>query len=130
MGYLYVYTANFATYILDAVLVIAMTFFGTSIAAAVLPWRKKSLYANSAIARYKVLGIPLITVSGVLTAGFLGFNLYQWFTDANYAVNNKESLYFMGSMYLLAIVVYVVARVVRRSQGIDLRAVYQEIPVE
>ncbi|MFM7719502.1 MAG: APC family permease [Actinomycetota bacterium] len=130
VGYLYVYTANFATYILDAVLVIAMTFFGTSIAAAVLPWRKKTLYANSAIARYKVLGIPLITVSGTLTAAFLGFNLFQWFTDANYAVNNRESLYFMGSMYALALVVYVAARVVRRSQGIDLKAVYQEIPVE
>jgi hypothetical protein len=36
----------------------------------------------------------------------------------------------MGSMYLLALVVYVVAKVVRKSQGIDLGAIHKEIPVE
>jgi amino acid transporter len=127
---LYAYTSNFATFILDATLVIAVTFFGTSIAAIVLPWRKRSLYENSPIARYKVAGIPLITISGFLTAAFLGFNLWKWFTNDLYAVNNKDSLYFMGAMYLLALVVYVVAKIYRRSQGIDLNSIYREIPVE
>jgi amino acid transporter len=127
---LYAYTSKFATYILDATLVIAVTFLGTAIAAIVLPWRKKELYRNSAIARYKVAGIPLITISGTITALFLGFNLYEWFTNSNYAINNKESLWFMGSMYILAIVIYVIARVVRQRQGIDLKNVYREIPVE
>ena len=49
----YAYTASMKTWIIDATLVIAVTFFGTSIAAAILPWRKKSLYQNSAIAKYK-----------------------------------------------------------------------------
>jgi APA family basic amino acid/polyamine antiporter len=126
----YAYTAKFATYILDATLVIAITFFGTAIAAMILPWRKKSLYENSPIAKYKVAGIPMITITGFITALFIGFNLYQWFTNSNYAVNNKSSLIFMGSMYVLAIVVYVIARLYRKSQGIDLKAIYQEIPVE
>jgi basic amino acid/polyamine antiporter, APA family len=126
----YAYTSKFATYILDATLVIAVTFFGTSIAAIVLPWRKKHLYENSPIARYKVAGIPLITISGLLTAGFLGFNLWKWFSNDVYGINNKDSLLFMGAMYVLALVVYVVARFVRMRQGIDLKAIYQEIPVE
>ena len=127
---LYAYTSKFATYILDATLVIAITFFGTSIAAMILPWRKKSLYANSPIARYKVAGIPLITIAGAVTGSFLGWNLYEWFKNSLYAVNNKQSLVFMGSMYLLAIVIYVVAKIYRKRQGIDLKAVYQEIPVD
>jgi APA family basic amino acid/polyamine antiporter len=127
---LYAYTSNFATYILDATLVIAVTFFGTAIAAIILPWRKKHLYENSPIARYKVAGIPLITVTGLLTAAFLGFNLWKWFKDDLYGVNNKDSLIFMGAMYGLAIVVYVVAKLYRKSQGIDLKAIYEEIPVE
>jgi amino acid transporter len=130
VGAMYAYTSNFATYILDATLVIAVTFFGTSIAAAILPWRKKTLYENSPIARYKIGGIPLITVTGVLTAAFLGFNLWEWFTNDNYAVNNKDSLVFMGAMYALALLIYVVAKVYRKSQGIDLKAIYEEIPVE
>ena len=36
----------------------------------------------------------------------------------------------MGSMYVLAIAVYMVARVVRRRQGIDLSLINKEIPVE
>jgi APA family basic amino acid/polyamine antiporter len=130
VSYLYVYTSDFATFILDATLVIAVTFFGTSIAAMILPYRKKRLYENSPIARYKVAGIPLITVAGAITAAFLGFNLYHWFTNDLYAVNNSTSLWFMGSMYLLALVIYVVAYFVRRNQGINLSAIHREIPVE
>ena len=33
-------------------------------------------------------------------------------------------------MYLLAVVIYVVAKMVRKSQGVDLDLVYKEIPVE
>ena len=131
----YAYSLSFRTYILDATLVIAVTFFGTCIAAAILPWRKKHLYENSAIAKYKVAGIPMITITGSLSALFLGYNLYKWLwppaSQGNlYAINNKSSLIFMGSMYLLALVIYVVAKVYRKSQGVDLNAIYREIPVE
>jgi len=127
---LYAYVGDFRTYILDAVLVIAVTFLGTSIAAIVLPWRKKQLYESSPLARYKVAGIPLITISGTITALFLAYNLWKWLDDALYAVNNKTSLVFMGGMYVLALVIYVVAKLYRRQQGIDLKAIHTEIPVE
>jgi basic amino acid/polyamine antiporter, APA family len=130
VGALYAYTDNFKTYILDAVLVIAITFFGTAIAAIFLPFRRRRIYENSPIARYKVAGIPLISICGFITAVFLGFNLWKWFQDDLYAVNNRDSLVFMGIMYALAILIYVAARIYRRRQGIDLRAVHEEIPVE
>lgn len=131
----YAFTSVFKTLILDATLVIAVTFFGTAIAATILPWRKKRLYENSPLARYTVGGIPLITITGALTALFLGWNLYKWLwpplSEGNlYAINNADSLLFMGGMYLLALVIYVVAKVVRRQQGIDLSAIHKEIPVE
>jgi amino acid transporter len=126
----YAYTSTFKTWILDATLVIAVTFFGSAIAAMVLPWAKRRLYESSPMARYKVAGIPLITVSGFLTAAFLGFNLWHWFTNDLYAINNADSLVFMGAMYVLALVIYIVAKLVRKSQGIDLGAIHKEIPVE
>lgn len=127
---LYAYTSKFSSYILDAVLVIAVTFLGTSIAAVLLPYRRRQIFENSAIARYRVFGVPLISVAGVITAAFLVFNLWEWLKKDLYGVNNKTSLWFMGAMYLLALVIYVVAKLVRRSQGIDLAAIHQEIPVE
>jgi len=126
----YAYRSGFITYTLDATLVIAVTFFGTAIAAMVLPWRKKSLYQNSAIAKLKVGGVPLITVSGAITGGFLGWMLFKWFTDDLYAINNKSSLRYLAVLYGLAVVVYTIAYVVRRQQGINLKSIHQEIPVE
>jgi hypothetical protein len=69
-------------------------------------------------------------VSGVITIGLLVFNLVEWLTNNSYFVNNKASLIYMGAMYLLAIIVFVGARIVRNRQGIDLRLVNKEIPVE
>src|SRR5262249_14292210 len=62
---LYAYNSTFVTYTLDATLVIAVTFLGSAIAAAVLPWRKKEIYNASPIAKYKVLGLPLITFASL-----------------------------------------------------------------
>jgi basic amino acid/polyamine antiporter, APA family len=131
----YAYSLTFRSYLFAATFVIVVTFFGTSIAASILPWRKKHLYQNSPIARYKVLGIPLITLSGAITALFLGWNIYKWIwpplSDGNlYGINVPDSIYFMGGMYLLALIIYVVAKIYRKRQGIDLSAVYREIPVE
>ena len=77
-------------------------------------------------------GIPLITITGSVTALFLGWNLYKWFTATRtYAVNNKQSLMLHGlDVRSWRWCIYVVAKVYRKSQGIDLKAVYEEIPVE
>ena len=130
ISYLYAFGENFATYTLDATLVIAITFLGSAIAAAVLPWRKPDIYNASPIARYTVLGIPLVTVSAVLFAAFLIFCLYKWLTDATYGVNNPQSLIYMLILYGVALAMYVVFRLVRRAQGMDLNMVYDEIPEE
>ncbi|MHB1570511.1 MAG: APC family permease [Solirubrobacteraceae bacterium] len=127
---LYAYNSTFATYTLDATLVIAVTFLGSAIAAMVLPYRKPEIYNASPIARYKVLGLPIITFASGLFIAFLVFSLYKWLQDSAYGVNNNSSLYFMGGLYVLAIVIYVVSKIVRRNQGMDLSLVYGEIPVE
>jgi basic amino acid/polyamine antiporter, APA family len=130
ISYLYAYNSDFTSWTLDATLVIAITFLGSAVAAGILPWRKPEIYNASPIARYKVLGIPLITFAAVMFALILVFSLYHWFKDDVYGVNNASSLRYMGAMYLLAILIYVGSRLFRRSQGMDLKMVYDEIPVE
>jgi amino acid transporter len=127
---LWAYWPTFRTLVLDATLVIAVTYLGSALAATLLPYLKPALYRASPIARYRIAGLPMITVAGALFSGFLIFNLYLWFKDAVYGVNNSTSLIFMGTMYLLAIAIYVAAKVLRRRQGIDLALVYKEIPVD
>lgn len=133
IGVSYLYAWNifgFKTFVADAALVIAVTFLGTAVAAAVLPWRRKDIYAASPIARQTIAGIPIITIAAVVTGAFLVFTLWEWFKYTIYGVNDPTSLKFMISMYVLAIVIYVAARIVRKRQGIDLARIHHEIPVE
>src|SRR6266700_6235074 len=116
----YAYSTTFRTYTLDATLVIAVTYLFSAIAVVILPWRKPELWRASPASKIKIFGVQIVPVAGVVTIGLLGFNLYEWFSNDNYFVNNSSSLWFMGALYVLAIVLYVVARVVRRRQGIDL----------
>jgi basic amino acid/polyamine antiporter, APA family len=126
----YAYWSKFYTYTLDATLVIAVTYLFSAFAVVLLPFIKKELWQASPASRIKLFGIPVVPAAGVITIGLLGFNLYEWLSNAAYGVNNKDSLYYMGAMYVLAIVIYVVARIVRSRQGIDLGLINKEIPVE
>jgi APA family basic amino acid/polyamine antiporter len=132
LSWFYAYDPNFYPLTLDATLVIAVTFFGTSIAATILPWWKKDLYEASPVARFKILGLPLIAVAGALSTIFLGWVLFMWLSNALYGigVGNTSSIMFLGALYGAAAVLYIVARLVRRAQGVDLDAIHAEIPAE
>ncbi len=128
----YAYWAPFATYTLDASLVIAVMFFGTAIAATILPWWKPNLYQNSPIARYSILGVPLISIGGAVTVVVLGWVIYEWLAVSTYGigVGTPGSIIYLGILYGIAIVMYVVAYLYRRSQGVNLDAIHAEIPAE
>ncbi len=128
ISYYYAFGEDFATWTLNATFVIALTFFGSAVAAAILPWRKPEIYNASPIARYKILGIPLITVSAVAFAVFLLFCFYQWIVRSEYGINDPSSFLYLGVLYAIAIAVYVISRIIRRAQGMDLKMVYDEIP--
>ncbi|MEW5991321.1 MAG: hypothetical protein AB1736_08270 [Chloroflexota bacterium] len=132
LSWLYAYNADFVGLTLDASLVIAVTFLGSSIAATILPWWKRDLYQASPIARFNVLGLPLISLAGGITTLFLGWILYLWIWDDFYGIGviNPTSIIFLGILYGAAALIYVVARFYRRAQGVDLDAIHAEIPAE
>ncbi len=129
---------NFRSLTLDSTLVIAVTYLGTTIAATVLPYRKPELYNASPIAKFKLAGIPFITLAGVIFGGFLVFLLAEWLFDpwlngsALYGISlqNTPSVVFMLVMYGLATAIYFGFKAYRRRTGIDLDKVHAEIPAE
>ncbi len=133
-------TGGFRTLTLDSALVIAVTYLGTTIAAILLPFRKPGLYNASPISKYKVFGLPLISVAGAIFACFLVFLLVEWLFDpwlngfepGLYGISllNRPSVYFMLANYALAAGIYYGMRAYRKRTGIDLEKVQAEIPVE
>jgi len=130
VSWLYAYRPSVQAFFFDATAVIAITYLGTVIAAIILPWRRKDLYENSPIARYKIGGVPMITLAGIVSAVFLIGMLYEWAHWSLYGSNSPDSAKYFGFTYVAAVVIYVVAFIVRRRQGIDLRRIHHEIPVE
>jgi predicted secreted protein len=61
--------------------------------------------------------------------------LYEWSFNADnlYGTSFQKtpnSVYYFLATYVLAIVIYVAAFIIRRRQGIDLNRIHHEIPVE
>src|SRR5215211_1522652 len=133
ISYFYAYNADFFDWTLAATEVIAITFLGSAIAAAILPWRKPEIYNASPIGRYRVAGIPLITVAAAGFIVILGFAIYEWLTNSVYGIDfesHRGSFWYMLALYGIALGIYLVSRFIRRSQGIDMSMVHREIPVE
>ena len=130
IAYFYAYNSKFTSWTLDATLVIAVTFVGSTVAAGLLPFRKPEIYNASPIAKYKLGPIPLITAAAVLFLAYLGYCIYKWLQDDVYGSNNTDSLIYMGCLYGVALLIYVGSYIVRRRQGMDLGMVYNEIPAE
>jgi basic amino acid/polyamine antiporter, APA family len=127
---LYAYNSTFHNYTLDATLVIAVTYLFSAIAVVILPLRKPDLWYASPASKIKLFGVPVVPVAGVVTIALLVFCLIEWLSNDLYFVNNRSSLIYMGANYVLAIVIFVAARIIRNRQGIDLSLINKEIPVE
>jgi APA family basic amino acid/polyamine antiporter len=133
---LYAYSADFRALTLNATLVIAITFLGSTVAATILPWWKPELFNNSPVARLK---LP-ITIASLIISGILAYVIFLWLTEGvtdefpaglyGIGYGNTNSIIFLGVLYGLAAIVYVVARLYRRSQGVDLDAIHAEIPAD
>ena len=132
LSFLYAYNADFVGLTLDATLVIAVTFLGSAIAATILPWWKPEIYNGSPMARYAIGPLPVISIAGAVTTVVLAWVIYLWLSDALYGigVGNASSIVFLGVLYGGAALLYVIARLYRRSQGVDLDAIHAEIPAE
>jgi len=114
----------------DATLVIVVMFLGSGLAFMIMPWRAKSIWQSSSLPKSGIAGIPWMSIIAACYCAFLVFNLVLFLKDAIYGVNNTKSMIFMGILYLLGIVIWVIAYFVRKRQGMALETVAKEIPVE
>jgi amino acid transporter len=127
---IYAYSTSFRTYTLDATLVIAVTYLFSAIAVVALPFVKKDLWRASPASKVKLFGgadRPGLWGDHHLAARFLPDRVA---CQRQLLREQPVLAHLHGAMYVLAIVLYVVARVVRRRQGIDLGLINKEIPVE
>jgi APA family basic amino acid/polyamine antiporter len=128
---LYIWEPSIQAFTLSFFIILITTFGVTMVAAIVFPWVRRDLYEASPAAKYKVAGLPLLSVAG---AGFLAFVIYadvQALRADELGVNSKKGLLFLLVLWGTAFFIYWASRLYRRQfRGEDITRAYRELPVE
>ena len=95
---------NFQSLVLDATLVIAVTFLGTTVAAIVMPWRTKDVFEGSPVSKYTMPS----WLGGLVTVVFAGGVVYLIYTSFTYAYTVLSNLGSMGASGLTWLIVLLV----------------------
>ncbi len=125
---LYLYTTFFATLVF--ILAAGIAWLITLVAGMLYPYRNRKLYALSPLARYKLFGVPLMTIVCALGTFALALVVYLLWNDPVAAGHGAASLWTITVTFFLGAVFYLVTKAIRKRQGIDIGAIYNEIPVE
>ena len=82
VSYLYAYNIfNFVSLALDATVVIAITFLGSTVAGTIMPWRSKDVFEGSPISKYKVPA----WLGWIITLLYAVFSIYLIVISFQYA---------------------------------------------
>jgi APA family basic amino acid/polyamine antiporter len=129
-----VLSSSFATLLSMGVLAGIITILCVSIAAIVFPLRRPDLYRN-APASTRIVGIPLLPIVAVLSiAVMIGLAYlvltYQQLGIATPQLGPLPGFIFMGSLIIIGLAIFFIARFVRSRRGINLDLIYKELPPE
>src|SRR3989441_4859927 len=138
-GFLYAYIYNmvpgYTTYTLAVTAVATGMYIGTAIGGAGFPPTPREGYQTSPIAKYKSGRVPLITICGLIAAGFSAGMLYWYITQPFLGIANLsagfdgvKSLLIMLAIFVGWTAYYFVRRAYLRSRGINLDLAYKEVP--
>ena len=132
IGTLY-WAVNFSSFlgvIVYATLLALIAMMLVGLSAAIVPWRKPEYYRGGATQR-RILGIPVVTISGVaaLAAGAFVWFMYLHYPQFGVAHKDKMVEFVLGTV-VAAVIFYYVAWGIRRRQGTNIELAYAEIPPE
>jgi APA family basic amino acid/polyamine antiporter len=124
---------TFATWLALGVLAGVVCVWIVSVAAFFFPERRPDLYQASP-ANVKWMGVPVLKIVAPLSFIVMAFLVWETVNYLPLAVFVPEHRWyipaFMAGTAAFGLLVYYVAKLVRRSQGIDLDLVYRELPPE
>jgi basic amino acid/polyamine antiporter, APA family len=128
-----VLATTFQTWLALGVLAGVVCVWIVSVAAFTFPERRPDLYQSSP-ANIKLGGIPVLKIVAPLSFLVMAFLVYDLFKYPALAIGTTSHWWyvpvFMGATAAFGLVVYYVAKYVRRSQGVNVDLVYRELPPE
>ncbi len=131
--YLIVYHTTSTGYFSTAGLATQIAYILICVTAILFPYRKKAIFEASPAGKYKLSGIPVLSIVGTLA---LVVNIFiAWIFIAGpplgfLSVSTTSSIAFIIGIFVACFLVYLIAWGVRKTQKIDLSLSFSEIPPE
>jgi amino acid transporter len=115
---------------LGVTLACGYVFVITCLAGALLPYRAKDVYEASPGAKYKLGGIPLVTILGVL--GFLlgSVMLVLFMFSPQLGLTSTLAYTVLFGVLAVSALWYLIAKNMQKSKGINVDYAFKEIPPE
>jgi amino acid transporter len=126
----YNYVTSWYNLTLGVTFAAGYVFCFSSLAAALLPYRAKALYEAAPGAAYKLLGVPLVTIFGLL--GFIGGMAAEiaFVTKAGYGLRGTTPYIVVAAIFVACLVIYWIGRTYQKGKGIDVSYAFLEVPPE
>jgi len=123
--YLFTFTTIFAL-LSNIILALTVVWLVAGVTGSLFPYRRKETFeAAPGFVKIKIAGVPLLTISGIVTVVFMIIASYfAWV--ASPLVNN---LVIVG-VFLSGLILYYVIRYVQSTRGVQLEYLFKEIPPE
>jgi amino acid transporter len=124
----FVWIPEFAT--LVGIFGFILGFLLVSVSAVVFPYRMREIFEASPV-RWRVGGIPVVSIVGALSVVALVIMAWAFLTDPSAGLNGRPGLVWMNvGIFASGLVIYFVAKAVQRSRGVDISKAFKELPVE
>jgi basic amino acid/polyamine antiporter, APA family len=124
--YLEFYTTFLGTQV-NSIFLLALVWILTSIAAIVLPLRKKDLYKGWAGQMGRIPTISVLGVIGLIVFGYLAYNSVTNPAIGPFQLGAQE---FIIAIFAAAIAIYVASYFYHKNRNLNLNAVFNELPPE
>lgn len=116
---------------LNITLVLVALYAFVGFTAVIFPYRKKQMYQLSPISKYKVAGIPAISIVGLVN--LVLFAALFYFSLLNPAVSGPTGLpaiFTLIGIFVAGVIAHGITRYYYRGKGIDIKLATSEIPPE
>ena len=105
-------------------------FMIVSIAAIAFPYRLPDVFDSSPI-RWRVAGIPVVSIVGALSLVALAIMAWAYWTDPSAGLAGHPNMKILNFVIFgSGLVIYFVARALQARRGVDVSRRFREIPVE
>lgn len=126
--------ANIA--LLTLIEVLLVVWGASMLAAVVFPWAQADLFRMSPAAKVRFAGMPVMSITGLITTLFFAFVIVMLWNDPNAAGpllpgrGAATEFWIILGLIIFGIAWYLGIRSYRRKQGIDLDLAFKQIPIE